>query len=123
MEETIVLQANSGYFEKPTKLYNGELVLTNKRILFSGEHERVKYDYGIGNQVVKKMEDVLGYNKGIEHLIEIPVQEVTAELKRFGFTKRLILKDSQGKVYKLQLHDRKLQPSWIQTIDELKIKK
>lgn len=122
MEEKIIKEAKAGYFKSATKLYNGTLILTDKRILFSGEHARLQVNHGlVGNMVRNKLEKTMGYDKADESLIEIPLADVQHQLKRFGFTKRLVLKDGSGQIYNLQLLNRKEQPEWQDAIDSARV--
>jgi len=121
MEEKIVKSSQAAYFQSALKMFNGNLILTDKRILFQGEHARVKFDHGaVGNIIRDKMEKAMGYDEPEEFVFEIPVAEAQHELRRFGFSKRLILKNKSGQEYNIQINKKTERDEWPAAIDNAK---
>lgn len=122
MEEKVVKEAKAQYY-KLTKMIEGYLILTNKRILFSGTQARVKFNHGaVGNIIRDKMEKAMGYgNQEEETVFDIPLSEVNHKFKRFGFSKRLVIIDKQNTEYKLMLNVKKSErDEWPMAIDNAK---
>lgn len=105
MEEKILKESEASYFKSATNVLNGFLVLTNKRLIYSGTRQRVRLNHGAAGNILRdKMEKAMGYdNPQEEHIFDIPVAEVKHGFKRFGLSKRLVLTDSNGNEYKLML--------------------
>lgn len=121
MEETVLYKSQAAYFKSATKMFNGELVLTNNRVVFTGEHARIQMNHGlVGNVIRDKMEKAMGYDTPEESLINIPIGEIKYALKRFGLSKRLILEDKEGQVYKIQINDKSVRDGWPSAIDSAK---
>ena len=123
MEEKVIKEAKAGYFKSAINMLEGYLILTNKRIIYSGTQARIKFDHGaVGNIIRDKMEKAMGYDKQEEeNIFDIPIAEVQHSLKRFGFSKRLILKDNQNNEYSLSLMVKKAErDEWLTAIDEVK---
>jgi hypothetical protein len=121
MEEALLHKSQAAYFKSATKMFNGELVLTTTRVIFTGEHARIQMNHGaIGNIIRDKMETAMGYDTPEESLIDIPISEIKFELKRFGLSKRLILEDKDGQVYKLQINEKSIRDAWPSEIDKAK---
>ena len=87
-------------------MLEGYLILTNKRILYSGTQARVRFNHGaVGNMLRDQMESAMGYDQQEEeHIFNIPLADVHGELKRFGLSKRLVLKDNLNNEFKLMLY-------------------
>lgn len=123
MEEKIVKEVKAQYFKSAVNMIEGYLILTNKRILYSGVQARVKFNHGaLGNVLRDKMENAMGYGSNEEEAIfDIPLSEVSHRLKRFGFSKRLVISDRQNNEYKLLLHGKKQErDEWVQVIEAAK---
>lgn len=123
MEEIILKEAEANYLKSAVNMLQGYLVLTNKRIYYSGVQVRVKFNHGaIGNIIRDKMEEKLGYNNPKEEAVfDIPISEVQHRLKRFLFSKRLVLKDKTNTEYQLMLVAKNTELNvWQQAIDEAK---
>lgn len=121
MEEVILKSSDAAYFKSATKMFTGQLVLTNRRILFNGEHARLKFDHGaIGNILRDKMEKAMGYDEAEQFVFEMQIGEAKHELRRFGFSKRLILHDPQGQKYNIQINSKKERNGWPDAIDHAK---
>jgi len=121
MEEKIIKSSQAAYFQSVAKMFNGNLILTDKRILFQGEHARIKFDHGaVGNIIRDKMEKAMGYDEPEEFVFEIPVAEAQQELRRFGFSKRLILKDRTGHEFSIQIGKKAERDEWPAAIDNAK---
>ncbi len=119
MEEKIIRQSEAGYFKSATKLFNGYLILTDTRISFMGEHARIKMNHGaLGNIVRDKVEKKMGYDQPEQCQIDILLSELKYEVKRFGFTKRLILTDKDGQVYKTQITKKSERAEWPDLIEQ-----
>lgn len=113
MEENIIKKSEAAYFQSATKMFTGDLVLTNNRIVFTGEHARLKMNHGIiGNVIRDKVEKTMGYDKADEFMINIPIADVSYEFRRFGFTKRLILSDKNGQIFKIQITKKSERDEW-----------
>jgi len=123
VEEQIIKEVEAAYFKSATNMLKGNLTLTNKRIYYSGEQERLKVNHGlIGNVVRDKMESAMGYDKKEEEFIfDIPLGDATAELKRFGLSKRLLIRNKSGEEFKLMLTAKKDErDSWPGIIENAK---
>lgn len=123
MEEKIIRETEAFYFESALKLIEGYLVLTNKRIFYSGKQMKVKFNHGaIGNIVRDKMAEAMGYGEPEEeHIFEFPLAEITPSLKRQGFGKRLVITDKNNHEFKLTLRVPKAELNqWVSYIDEAK---
>ncbi|PKP05075.1 MAG: hypothetical protein CVU11_01380 [Bacteroidetes bacterium HGW-Bacteroidetes-6] len=121
MEENVIKNTEAAYFESVTKMFTGNLVLTSNRVLFVGEHARVQFDHGvIGNVIRDKMEKAMGYDKPDEYVINIPLIELQHELKRYGFSKRLVLRDKAGKTYSIQINKKAERDLWPEAIENAK---
>ncbi len=122
MEETILRQSQAGYFQSAVKVLLGDVVLTNKRVFYSGTQERVKLNHGaVGNIIRDKMESAMGYDNLQEDLIfDIPLSEVSASLKRFGLSKRLLLTDANGKQFSLQINNKADRNEWVEAVEKAK---
>lgn len=121
MEENVIKNTEAAYFKSTTKMFTGNLVLTNNRIVFTGEHARLKMNHGaIGNVIRDKMEKAMGYDTPEEFLINIPLSELTCELKRFGFSKRLVLWDKEGTRFNLQINKKSDRNEWPEVINKAK---
>ncbi|HBS89070.1 MAG: hypothetical protein A2W91_06595 [Bacteroidetes bacterium GWF2_38_335] len=123
MEEKVIKEAKAQYFKSATNMIEGFLVLTNKRILFSGTQARVKFNHGaVGNIIRDKMEKAMGYDKQEEeNIFDIPLTDANHRFKRFGFSKRLVISDKQNNEYKLMLNVKKTdRDEWPIAIDEAK---
>lgn len=105
MEESVLKQSRATYLKSATHLIEGYLVLTEQRLVYSGTQARVQFDHGaVGNVIRDKMEKAMGYDVQKEQIIfDIPLADVTHGLKRYGFSKRLVLTDKQGNEFKLML--------------------
>ena len=103
MEEKVIKESEAQFFKSATKVLEGFLVMSTNRIVYYGKQARMKFDHGVlGNVVQKKMESAMGYgNPQEEFIFDIPLQEVSHGMKRFGFSKRLVISDSNGNEYKL----------------------
>src|SRR6218665_249819 len=103
-------------------MLNGYLVLTNKRIFYSGSQVRLKVNHGaVGNIIRDKMESALGYDSiEEEHIFDIPLSDVTPSLKRFGFSKRLMLTDKSGNQFKLMVNSKTERNEWPEVIENAK---
>lgn len=119
MEENIIIKSEAAYFQSAVKMFTGDLVLTNNRIVFTGEHARLKMNHGLlGNVIRDQVEKKLGYDKAEEYMINIPIAEVSYEFKRFGFTKRLILRDKKGQLFKIQIAKKADRNAWPSAIND-----
>lgn len=119
MEEKIIKTSQAAYFQSVTKMFNGDLILTSTRILFQGEHARIKFDHGVAGNIIRdKMEKAMGYDQPEELVFEIPVEEAGYELRRFGFSKRLVLKDKAGKEYSIQIGKKTERDEWPAAIEK-----
>ncbi len=106
MEEIVIKEAKAQYLKSAINMLEGYLILTNKRILYSGTQARVRFNHGaVGNMLRDQMESAMGYDQQEEeHIFNIPLSDVQGELKRFGLSKRLVLKDNQNNEFKLMLY-------------------
>lgn len=106
MDEKLLKESFANYFKSATNMIEGYLVLTDKRVLYSGKQARAKFNHGaLGNIIRDKLEDVMGYSNPMEEIIfDIPLSEVSYGFKRFGLSKRLVLNDRNGNEYKLMLN-------------------
>ncbi len=123
MEEKVIKEAKAGYFKSAINMLEGYLILTNKRIIYSGTQARIKFNHGaVGNIIRDKMEKAMGYdNQEEENIFDIPITEVQHALKRFGLSKRLVLRDKLNNEYSLSLMVKKSErDEWITAIDEAK---
>lgn len=123
MEERILKEVKAGYFKSAINMLEGYLILTNERMIYSGTQARVKLNHGaMGNMLRDKMEKSMGYDDLDEETIfDIPLSEVQHSLKRFGLSKRLVLKDKLNNEYSLSLMVKKAErDEWIKAIDEAK---
>lgn len=122
MEEKIIMQSKANYFQSATKMLEGYLTLTDKRITYSGTQDRIQLNHGlIGNAIRDKVEKAMGYDEQKEEFIfDLPADQVTPSLKRFGFGKKLILACADGKEFKLLIHSKKERDEWPQKIEDAK---
>jgi hypothetical protein len=123
MEEIVIKEAQAQYLKSAVKLIDGYLILTNKRILYSGTQARVKFDHGaVGNIVRDKMEKAMGYdNNEEENIFDIPLSDLNHKIERYGFSKRLVISDKQNVEYKLMLMVKKAErDEWPNAIDNAK---
>jgi len=122
MEEKIIKESKAIYFVSAVKALEGYLIMTNKRIMYSGTQLRTQFDHGVvGNVVRDKMEKAMGYdNPKEEYIFDIPVSEVSQSLKRFGFSKRLLLTDKEGNQYKLTIYSKTEREEWPEAIESAK---
>ena len=123
MEEIVIKEAQAQYLKSAVKLIDGYLILTNKRIIYSGTQARVQFDHGvIGNIVRDKMEKAMGYDtKKEENIFDIPLSDVNHKIERYGFSKRLVISDKQNVEYKLMLMVKKAErDEWPNAIDSAK---
>jgi hypothetical protein len=105
MEEQEIKRSEAMYFKSAAVVLKGQLIMTNKRISYAGTQERLQMNHGaVGNIIRDKIEDKLGYsNLQEEAIFSIPLLEVKSGMKRFGFSKRLVLTDISGNEYKLTI--------------------
>lgn len=123
MEEKVIKEAKAQFFKSATNMIEGFLILTNKRILYSGTQARVKFNHGaVGNIIRDKMEKAMGYDSQEEETIfDIPLSDVDHKFKRFGLSKRLVISDKQNNEYKLMLNVKKAErDEWPNAIDDAK---
>lgn len=121
MEEKILHKSEVAYFQSATKMFTGDLILTDARVYFIGEHARIKMNHGVvGNKIRDKMEKAMGYDTPEESMINIPLTEIRHELKRFGLSKRLILEDKEGQKFKIQINNKADRDSWPSAIENAK---
>jgi hypothetical protein len=123
MEEKVIKEVQAQYLKSAVKLIDGYLILTNKRIIYSGTQVRVKFDHGVvGNIVRDKMEKVMGFDIQEEEIIfDIPLSDVNSKFKRYGFSKRLVISDKQNIEYKLMLMVKKAErDEWPNAIENAK---
>lgn len=95
MEEKIIKKSEAEYFKSATNLIKGYLVMTNKRLLYYGEQARMQFNHGV-------------------------IENVNHELRRFGFSKRLVISDGNGNEYKLTIFNKADRNSWSGEIDRVK---
>lgn len=108
MEEKVLKQANAQFYKSATSMIEGSLVLTNKRIFFSGTQARVQLGYGEAGQAIQgRLEDLFGIDRSEQFIFDIPVSEVSPSMKRFGLSKRLVITDGAQNEYKLMLQVKK----------------
>ncbi|MDG1477387.1 MAG: hypothetical protein P8Q14_09590 [Vicingaceae bacterium] len=119
MEDQIVKKSEAMYFKSATVVLKGDLIMTDKRISYSGVQDRMQMNHGaVGNIVRDKIEEKMGYNDlPNETIFDLPLIEVTPSLKRFGFSKRLVITDIEGNDYKLTI-DKKERDSWLDAIEK-----
>ena len=119
MEEQVIKQSEAMYFKSATVVLKGQLIMTDKRLSYSGIQDRMQMNHGaIGNIVRDKLEEKMGYNDLPEHVIfDLPLIEVTPSLKRFGFSKRLVINDIEGNEYKLTIA-KKERDGWLDAIEK-----
>jgi hypothetical protein len=105
MEQQIIKQSEAMYFKSATVVLKGQLIMTDKRISYTGTQDRLQMNHGaVGNIIRDKLEEKMGYNDLPEETIfDLPVIEVTPSLKRFGFSKRLVITDVEGNEFKLTI--------------------
>jgi hypothetical protein len=122
MEEKFIKQSEAMYFKSSTKVLKGNLTLTDKRITYAGIHERLKVNHGVlGNVVRDKLEKKMGYDNPQEELIfDIPISEAVPSLRKYGFSKRLIITDKEGTEFKLTLYTKAERAEWPVAINEAK---
>jgi hypothetical protein len=122
MEDTIIMTSEALYFRSVTEVLKGDLVLTNKRITYSGIQERLQTNHGlVGNAVKDKLEKKLGYDNLPEHQIfDIALDQMKYELKRFGLSKRLIITDKNGNIFKMTIQKKSERNEWPNKIDNAK---
>lgn len=123
MEEQVIKEAKAQYFKSATNMIEGYLILTNKRVLYSGTQARVRFNHGaVGNIIRDKMESAMGYDKQEEeNIFDIPLANVSSKLKRFGFSKRLVIMDNLNNEYKLMLNVKKNERNeWPEAIENAK---
>lgn len=123
MEEKVIKEAQAQYLKSAVNLIDGFLILTNKRIFYSGSQARVKLNHGaLGNVVRDKMEQAMGYDtQEEENIFDIPLTDVNHAFKRFGLSKRLVITDKQNIEYKLMLMVKKAErDEWTKAIDDAK---
>ena len=121
--EIVIKEVQAQYLKSAVNLINGFLILTNKRIIYSGTQARVKFNHGaLGNVVRDKMEKAMGYDINEEETIfDIPLSDVNHKFKRYGFSKRLVISDKQNVEYKLMLMVKKAErDEWPAAIDNAK---
>ncbi len=116
MEEKILKQSEAEYFKSATNLIKGYIVMTDQRVIFYGSQSKMKFNHGtVGNLIRDKMEKAMGQDKDNEEFIfNIPKDEVSFGLKRFGFSKRLVVSDKSGNEYKLTIYNKKDRNSWVE---------
>lgn len=123
MEEYIIKEVKASYLKTATNMLEGYLTLTNKRIFYSGTQARIRMNHGaIGNIIRDKMETAMGYdNPEEEHIFDLPLTNLNCSLKRFGFSKRVVLSDQQGNEFKLMVHEKKAErDQWPAIIEKAK---
>jgi hypothetical protein len=121
MEEQIIKEGEAHYFKSATHLVEGSLVLTNKRLIYSGTQARVQLNHGaLGNIIRDKMETAMGYdNPEEQHIFDIPINEVNHSLKRFGLSKLFLITDGQNNQYKVAVKKSE-RDEWSNSIDKAK---
>lgn len=125
MEEQIIKEAKAQYFKSATSMIEGFLILTNKRIVYSGTQARVKFNHGAAGNIIRdKMEKAMGYDTiEEEHIFDIPLSDMNHTFKRFGFSRRLVISDKDDHEYKLMLNIKKSErDEWPEAIDNAKQK-
>lgn len=122
MEEKIVKESQASYFKSATHVMTGALIMTSDSIRYSGTQDRLKMDHGaLGNKVRDKLEAKMGYDNPEEQFIfDIPLADFQYELKRFGLSKRLIITDKEGTVFKLTIPNKAERNEWPEAIDNAK---
>jgi hypothetical protein len=123
MDEILIKEAPAQYYKSVTSLIQGFLILTNKRIFYSGTQARVKFDHGaVGNILRDKMEKAMGYDtQEEEYIFDIPLADAGHSFKRFGLSKRLVITDKNNNEYKLMLTVGKAErDTWPAAIDAAK---
>lgn len=123
MEEKVIKEDKAGYFKSAINMLEGYLILTDKRIIYSGTQARIKLNHGAAGNILRdKMEKAMGYdNLEEENVFDIPISEVQHTLKRFGLSKRLVLKDKLNNEYSLSLMVKKAErDEWMKAIDQAK---
>lgn len=124
MEEKVIKEAKAQYFKSATNMIEGYLILTNKRVLYSGTQARIKFNHGaVGNIIRDKMESAMGYDKQEEeNIFDLPLSDIKCHLKRFGFSKRLVIIDNLNNEYKLILNVKKAErDEWPGAIENAKV--
>lgn len=120
MEEILIKESKAQYHKSALNMIEGYLILTNKRIVYSGKQARVHFDHGaLGNVIRDGMEKAMGYDKQEEESIfDIPLSEVSHSFKRFGLSKRLVITDKNNNEFKLMLIVKKAErDEWPEAID------
>lgn len=120
MEEKITKQSEAFYFVSAIKVLKGQLIMTNERLLYSGIQERLKVNHGkLGNVLRDNIEKKMGYdNLPVEEIFDIPLKDASAELKRAGLSKRLVVTDHRdGKSYKLTINKKAERNEWPEMIN------
>ncbi len=123
MEEKVIKEAKAQYFKSATNMIEGYLILTNKRVLYSGTQARVRFNHGTAGNILRdKMESAMGYDKQEEeNIFDISLSDAHCMLKRFGFSKRLVITDNLNNEYKLMLNVKKAErDEWPDAIDNAK---
>jgi hypothetical protein len=123
MDEIVLKEVKASYLKTATNMLEGYLVLTNKRIFYSGTQARIRMNHGaIGNVIRDKMETAMGYdNPEEEHLFDIPLGQLNCSLKRYGLSKRVVLSDHQGNEFKLMVYEKKAErDQWPVIIEKAK---
>jgi|GEM_PF-1588115 len=120
MSETILKRTEADYQASLTKVLKGDLILTRERLMYAGEQQRMQFDHGvIGNAIQDKMKAMAGHDQAtVEHVFNLPVADVSARLKRYGFSKRLVITDAEGTEYRLFIWDKKERNAWVQAIQD-----
>lgn len=122
MEENIIKESEAIYLESSVKMFKGNLVLTDQRIIFTGEHERIKLNHGIlGNVVRDKLEKKMGYDKPEESVFDLSLSGIDCALKKFLFAKNIIITDKTGKTYKVQIVKKADTEDWVEAINKSKL--
>lgn len=121
MEEQIIKESVANYFKSATNMLEGSLILTNKRLAYSGTQARLKMNHGaMGNIIRDKMEKAMGYdNPEEQYIFDIPINEVNYSLKRFGLSKLFLITDGQNNQYKIALKKSE-RDEWSTLIDNAK---
>ena len=123
MEEKILKESDGQYFQTASKLLEGKLVLTNKRVLFSGVLHRSQLNHGVvGNVIKDKLEKKMGYSNTDDQLVfSIPLNDASVTMKG-GMFKKLIFSDKQGNSWKIINVKKAERVEWPSNVEDAKKK-
>lgn len=121
MEEIVLKESDGQYFQSASKLLEGKLILTNKRVLFSGVLHRSQMSHGlVGNVIKDQLEKKMGYADTDEkQVFSIPLKDAKVEMKG-GMFKKLIFSDASGNSWKVINVKKAERVEWPSNVEDAK---